>query len=125
MTAEIKASVEKVEAEWGDKLIGVSWKQGNRGKINYFWDKESALEALSQSRTACKIHALLSGGITIGFIAAGLGILLKDPNIGEVQIAASITAIGFGIVGAIGFVDTKEKSEIVDKQISAVENYTP
>lgn len=125
MSREIEVSVKKADAEWGDKLIGVSWKQGDRGKINYFWDKESALEALSQSKTACKIHALLSGGMAIGFILTGLGILFKDPNIGQVQIAGALLTMGFGTVGAIGFVDTREKSKIVDRQISAVENFNP
>lgn len=124
MSREIDVSVEKVNAEWRD-IIGVSWKQGNRGKINYFWDKESALEALSQSKITCKIQALLSGGMAIGFIVTGLGILFKDPNVGQVQIAGALTAMGFGTIGAIGFVDTGNKSKIVDRQISAVENFNP
>ncbi len=115
--------VEQFTSPRGESLIKVVTKHGKYNWVNYYENIDAALKGYKESRSYLNFMVMLSAGISIGTIVTSLTMLLKDPNVGPLQIAGIISPIGPGMIGIASFFDSRSKLNSVKSTIPEIENF--
>lgn len=118
MTAEV--SVEKLRFDNGESIIRMT---SGTEVTGYYSTKEDGLKDLAGLQANSKVIVLLSAGFSVGYILASLAILVKDPNVGSLQLAGSLLSLWLGGVGAVVFVDARRKLKKVDRMVETLQDF--
>ncbi len=124
MSAEnVRVDVQSLSKENASLVLITDFRRNRNPNLEHFSDKESALKNKNSLHQQYRLTTFVIAGISIGSIVAGIAILLKDKDIGPIQATSGALAVAYGDIFGWAVLDRRNKAQIIDKQISALQEF--